>query len=151
MTDWTDNDDEMDQALGLENGVNRLARDLFLLTAVSALFLLMVSSSRLELAARHSWREEAEARPSDRVQSPVVVVHLRGDGRLALGREVVESVEQLADRLDHLLGQRPELKQARVLVNAYKDTPSLRTADVVAMLDRRGYRPEGILIRFTES
>ncbi len=151
MIDWTDNDDEVEQALGLENGVNRLARDLFLLTAVSALFLLMVSSSRLELAARQSWREEATARPSDSVQAPVVVVHLRDDGRLALGREVVDTVEQLAARLDHLLEQRPELKQARVLVNAYKDTPSLRTADVVAMLDHRGYRPEGILIRFCES
>jgi hypothetical protein len=135
----------------LETGTNRLARDLFLLTAVAALFMVMFVSVPMKVVANRSWPEEAMVARKRNGNSGrlILSVHLRRDGRIMIGRKLADEPEALRRAAKDLLKARPELARARVIVNVYRQTPSLRTADVVRSLADAGLDRSRFHLRFT--
>jgi len=145
---------EGDQCEGalLELGINRLARDLFLLTAVSALFILIFTGSWFRVVANRSWSKEAQVvRDAAGAQGGLVLtLHLRRDGRIQIGGHVVTDPEALTPVVQQLLRHKPALRDARVILNTYRNTPSILTSDVTLALAAAGLDPERFYLRFTE-
>jgi hypothetical protein len=148
-----DDRDETDEpGAFLELGTNRLARDLFLLTAVYALFVVMFLAASFRLAADRSWSREAHL--DERAEAPggmLFAVHLRQDGRIQVGEHLVAGPQAVTDAVRQLLGQQPELRDARVILNTYSGTPSVRTSDTTQALAAAGLDPKRFYLRFTEN
>ena len=141
-----------EQGMFLELGINRLARDLFLLTAVYALFVVMFMSAVFRISADESWLKEGRV-VEDAAAAPqglLLSMHIRKDGRIAVGDRVTGTPEEAAGAAAALLGRPADLKQARVILNTYRETPSILTSDVVHALADAGLDPERCLLRFTE-
>ena len=135
----------------LELGVNRLARDLFLLTAVYALFLVLFVSVAFRVSAERTWSREGRIDDDARGPSGLLLcLHLRKDGRIAVGDRVVSRPEEAAAAARRLLAEAPDPRGARVILNTWRDTPSVRTSDVSAALAAIGLDPRQVTIRFTE-
>jgi len=134
-----------------ELGTNRLARDMFLLTAVCALFLLMFVSSPLWIAAERSWSREARVLERESAgQGMVLSLHLRRDGRIQVGKSLVASPAEAGTVVRQLLETTPALRQAKVVMSTYHLTPSVVTSDVVRALSDAGLEPGRFYLRFTE-
>lgn len=135
----------------LETGTNRLARDLFLLTAVAALFMVMFVSVPMKVAANRSWPREAQVARDKNGHSGrlLLSVHLRKDGRVEIGRKLADGPEQVRSAAAGILEAKPELSGARVIVNVYQDAPSMLTADVMRALADAGLDRSRFHLRFT--
>lgn len=133
----------------LELGTNRLARDLFLLTAVAALFMVMLLHAASQVLANRSWSREAAVVENGARRGLILSLHLRKDGRIRVGDELVAEPAQAAALVERIVRERPALREARVVLNTWDGTPSLRTSDMVVALDRIGMAPERCFIRFT--
>jgi len=133
----------------LELGTNRLARDLFLLTAVAALFMVMLLNAASQIVADRTWSREATVVENGTRQGLVLCLHLRKDGRIRVGDKVVSEPDQAAALVGAMLAERPALREARVVLNTWDRTPSVRTSDMVVALERIGLAPERCFIRFT--
>jgi hypothetical protein len=136
----------------LELGINRLARDLFLLTAACALFIVMFVSASFSIAARNSWAEEGRASRSRSAGAArtVLVVHLRRDGRIQVGDRLLSSPREVEAAVRGLIEENPKLREARVVLNTWRETPSIRTSDVASALRKAGLGSEKVHLRFTE-
>lgn len=136
----------------LETGTNRLAKDLFLLTAVAALFMVMFMSMPVQVAANRSWTKEARLERRSEASSGglVLALHLRRDGRVEVGDSVVSGPDGVRRVVEDLLEQKPGLKDARAIVNTYTETPSVRTADVLRALSEAGLERGKFHLRFTK-
>jgi len=136
----------------LELGTNRLARDLFLLTAVYALFVVMFLAAAFQIQARRTWASEAQVsqQTQPRADGLLLGAHLRKDGRIRLGEALCETPEQAGKTARRLLAAKPELRQAKVILNTWRETPSIRTSDVAAALAEAGLDRSRFYIRFTE-
>lgn len=139
-----------DDGMFLELGVNRLARDLFLLTAVYALFIVMFTSSVLRIAADNSWSKEGRIEETESAQGLLLSMHLRSDGKIRVGDDVVETPEQAGSVLSALLQETPALKNAQVILNTWRDTPSARTSDIVRAISDAGLNADRCRLRFTQ-
>lgn len=148
----TDGADDEPSSCFIELGANRLARDLFLLTAVFALFLVIFMNQITRVTASASWsREGRVVEKEEHVgQGLILGVHLRKDGRIRVGEQLTDTPDQAAAAVQVLMSQKPELRNARVLLNTWRDTPSARTSDVVNALSATGLDPKRFHLRFTE-
>jgi len=134
----------------LEVGTNRLARDLFLLTAVAALFMVMLLHQATQVMANRTWSREAAVVEAGTGEGLVLVLHLRKDGRIGVGDDVVAEPDQAAALVARILRERPALKDARVILNTWDGTPSLRTSDTILALEEVGLATDRCFIRFTQ-
>ncbi len=135
----------------LEMGTNRLARDLFLLTAVYALFVVMFLAASFQLAADRSWADEALLDESAEHDGGLLLaIHLRKDGRIRVGEETVSEPESVAGVVRNLIEENPEFRNARVILNTYRGTPSVRTSDATISLAEAGLDSRRFHLRFTE-
>ncbi len=146
-------DEEMGEpGMFLELGINRLARDLFLLTAVCALFIAMFMSSVFRIVANRSWAREArvveEEEPAAR--GVILAVHVRRDGRIQVGKNLVSTPEEAVALVQELIRHAPATRNATVVMNTYRNTPSIRTSDVAAALASAGLDQKRFYLRFTE-
>ncbi len=134
----------------LETGTNRLARDLFLLTAVAALFMVMLAGMPLRMAAEHEWAPEAQlVEENTDAAGLTFTVHLRSDGRVQVGETLTETTDGVREATERIVREEPELQNANVVVSAYRNTASERTADVLGALEGGGLARERINLRFT--
>ena len=135
----------------LETGTNRLAKDLFLLTAVAALFMVMFMSMPVQVSANRSWTREAKlTRRSDSAGGLVLALHIRRDGRVEVGDRVVSGAAGVRRAVGSLLQEKPDLKDARVVINTFTQTPSVKTSDVLKAISEAGLNRQNFHIRFTE-
>jgi hypothetical protein len=135
----------------LELGTNRLARDLFLLTAVYALFVVMFLAASVRVTADQSWQNEARLdRTKAATGGPLLALHLRKDGRIQVGPDLVDTPAAAAAAVRSLIARKPALRDARLILSTYRDTPSIRTADVVSALTDTGLDRGRFYIRFTD-
>jgi len=144
--------EEGESGMFLEMGINRLARDLFLLTAVYALFIVMFMSAAMRFAADQSWAKEAQVvdDPPSVPQGLLLSLHLRKDGRIRVGEETVNTPLEAGDLVRRLIAGKPALRRARVILNIWRDTPSILTSDVTTALAEAGLDEERFYLRFTE-
>lgn len=136
----------------VENTANRLARDLFLLTAVSALFLLLFMSASFRITLERTWTKEARA-VEDEEQSQsgmMLMLHLRRDGKIQVGNKLVRTPEQAGALLGELLRKEPRLRRATVIISVYQATPTIKTADLAFALSEVGLEPRRFFLRFTK-
>lgn len=134
----------------LELSTNRLARDLFLLTAVYALFLVMFLAASFRIAADKTWAKEGRVVDETAQNGLVLSLHLRKDGRIQVAKALVTSPKEAAAAVGQLIKEKPALRDAKVIVNTWSDTPSVRTSDLTTALAGAGLDPKRLYIRFTE-
>ena len=143
--------DDGEAGMFLELGINRLARDLFLLTAVCALFLVMFMSAPLRIVAERSWSEEARLVEQGGISQGIVLsLHLRRDGRIEVGDRLVSRPDEVTPVVRGLIRETPGLRDAKVVINTYHQTPSIVTSDLTRALAGAGLEPQRFYLRFTQ-
>lgn len=141
-----------DSDVFLELGTNRLARDLFLLVAVYALFIIMFMSTAFRITMERTWTREGRAveTAADAASGPMISIHLRRDGRIVVGGRSVATPAAAAALVKDLMRKEPALRQARVLLNVYHQTPSIGTSNLTRSLAEVGLDPDRFSLRFTQ-
>lgn len=143
-----------DPGMFLELGVNRLARDLFLLTAAYALYMVMFIGmvSKINTSATRSWAREGRVTQSGEAGSSSMTlhVHLRKDGRIQVGERMVDTPAQAGDVAAGLLRGKSGPPDARTVVSVYSGTASVTTSDLVQALGGAGLDTSRFVMRFTE-
>ena len=142
---------EPDEGMFLELGINRLARDLFLLVAVYALFIVMFLGAVIRLTSDNSWLKEGHVvEDTAAVEGLLLSMHIRKDGRIEVAERIADTPEQAAAAVAAVMKETPALKEARVILNTYRETPSILTSDVVHALAGVGLNPDRFRLRFTD-
>ncbi|MDP6361586.1 MAG: hypothetical protein QF473_41210, partial [Planctomycetota bacterium] len=102
--------------------------------------------------ATNTWNQEGRIVRSvaPKQQGPVIQVHIQKDGRIKIADQVADTPGGLTTIASELIKDEPSRKYSRIVLNVYRQTPSIMTSDVCRALDAAGLDSENLILRFTE-